>query len=248
MSVLNQSQPKLNIEVENLMSRYSFSGLNTSSCINSLKYGFKFAMWRNPLERLASSYRDKIQLYPLISSSELINYIRKEIYRYMEQYEHEKWVKNGGQTKVPIDIAEGNFTISFSDFIDYWLLGQKTAEDEHFQTILHMCQPCRVHYDFYGNFNNFAADAEVFISKLGVNASYLRHGYYKNKTNISHTVELHMYFHQLDYRQKKAVLHTLSKELDFYYRLFPEERDSHKFILKIEDELPLTFRSGYWPQ
>ena len=242
ISVLNQSQPKLNAQVENLLIKYSFRGLSTMSCIKSLKNSYKFAMWRNPLERLASSYGDKIQLFPLISSSGLLHSMRRRIYRHMAIHEHEKWVRNGGQTLVPATIAESNFTISFSDFIDYWLLGKKTAEDEHFQTILHLCQPCRVHYDFYGNFNNFNADAQVFIRKLGVKTSYLRHGYYRNKTNTNHITELHMYYHQLDYQQKKAVLHTLSKELDFYYRLFPKERDSHKSILQIDDELPLTFQ------
>ena len=89
------------------------------------------------------------------------------------------------------------------------------------------------------HFNNFAEDAQVLINKLGEKTGYLRPGYYKNKSRI---MELHMYFHQLYYRQKKAILHKLSKELDFYYRLFPEEQDSHKSILQIEDELPLTFQ------
>ena len=223
------------------MEIYSLGSLNRKSGVKSLKNSFKFVMWRNPLERLASSYRDKVQRSPLAGDE--IYYIQKEIYIYMN---HEKWVKNGKQTPIPNTTAEANFNVPFTDFIDYWLLGLKTAEDEHFQTIGHLCQPCRVNYDFYGNFNNFAEDAQVFIKKLEVKPSYLQHGYYRNKTN-SHVVELHMYYHQLDYRQKKAVLHLLSKELDFYYRLFPEERDSHKFILQIEDELPLTFRSGFRP-
>ena len=209
------------------MNTYSLGGLNSTSCIKSLKDSFKFAMWRNPLERLVSSYRDKVQRSPLAGDE--MYYIQKVIYNYMKQHKHEKWVKNGRQTLIPNATAEANLKVSFADFIDYWLLGLKTTEDEHFQTIGHLCQPCRVNYDFYGNFNNFAEDAQVFIKKLGVNASYLKQGYYTKKSN--HIIELHMYYHQLDYRQKKAVLHTLCKELDFYYRLFPEERDSHKFIL-----------------
>ena len=237
--MLNHSQTKLNDYLEPVLHKYSFRGLDTTSCIKSLKNSFKFAMWRNPLERLASSYRDKIQLFPMVG--DLIHYIRREIYSYMKQHEHEKWVKNGGMTLLPSIIAERYFTISFADFINYWLLGLKTEQDEHFQTFLHMCQPCRVHYDYYGNFNNFAEDAQVLIQKLGVKATYLRHAYYGNKSNNSHINNLHTYFHQLDYWQKKSVLYKLSKELDFYYRLFPEERDSHKTILQIEDELPLTF-------
>ena len=240
-SVLNQSQQNLNNQLDTVLYTYSFRGINTT-CKNSLKNSFKFAMWRNPLERLASSYRDKIQHFPLVTNSELLYYLRRAIYSYMQKYQHEKWVKNGGQTQIPIEKAEANFSISFSDFIDYWLLGQQTDRDEHFQTFQHMCQPCRVHYDYYGNFNNFAEDAQVLINKLGEKTGYLRQGYYKNKSNSNHTMELHMYFHQLHYRQKKAILHKLSKELDFYYRLFHEERDSHKSILQIEDELPLTFQ------
>ena len=220
---------------------YSLGSLNTTSCINSLNNSFKFVMWRHPLERLASSYHDKVQRSPLAGDE--MYYIQKVIYNYMKQRKHDKWVKNGRQTPIPNTTTEANLNVPFTDFIDYWLLGLKTAEDEHFQTIGHLCQPCRVNYDFYGNFNNFAEDAQVFIKKLGVNSSYLQHGYYRNKAN-SHVIELHMYYHQLDYQQKKAVLHLLSKELDFYYRLFPEERDSHKFILQIEDDLPLVNSSS----
>ena len=241
-SILNHSQPKLNNQIDTVLYTYSFRGINTTMCKKSLKNSFKFAMWRNPLERLASSYRDKIQRFPLVTNSELITYIRRTIYSYMQQRQHDKWVKNGGKTGVPIDKAESTYNILFSDFIDYWLLGLQTEKDEHFQTFQHMCQPCRVHYDYYGNFNNFAEDAQVLINKLGEKTGYLRQGYYKDKSNSSHTMELHMYFHQLDYQRKKAVLHKLSKELDFYYRLFPEDRNSHKSILQIEDELPLTFQ------
>ena len=234
ISVLRKSRDDVNQDrLESLMG--SFFSMDNESRIEILKSSYKFTMWRNPLERLASIYRSKVQRFPLVGfeyDSPHYNFIRKAIYRYTHQHEYEAWESNGGLTPV---------NISFGDFIDYWAIGpQEMAEDEHFQSILHMCQPCRVRYDFYGNFKNFMEDAQVLVERLGGIPAYLRQGYYDNESSTGHIMLL--YYRQLDYQQKKVVLHKLSKELDFYYRLFPEERDSHKSILQTEDELPLTFR------
>lgn len=219
-------------KLEEVMRKTSFQSLSGERRMNELQDFFKFIMYRNPLERLASAYRSKVQRFYLTGLKNEVphfNWVRKEIYHYKHPTEYEVWKKNGG--KPPLNI-------SFADFIDTWLSGvsSRMGRDEHFLTITQLCQPCRVRFDFYGNFKNFDEDAKVLMDHIHAKPDFLRRGYYSEDTKTDRI--LSDYFGTLSYSQKKAVLAKLAQELDFYYHLLPEEMDVHKTILGISDDIP----------
>ena len=204
---------------------------------NALHSYYKFTMFRNPLERLASSYRSKVERFPLRGLRDTephFNWLRKDIYSTQRRQDYILWKKNGGRTPV---------NISFADFVEYWANHPIVNKidgylDEHFLLISDMCQPCRTRFDFYGNFHHFDRDAEVLIGKIGASRSDLRQGYYSENTSTEERMKL--YYSILTDAQKKAVLNKMALELEFHYTIFPEERDSHKQILNTNMDIPLS--------
>ena len=201
--------------------------------LQSLDY-FKYVMVRNPLERLASAYRSKIERFNLtgrLKDTPHYNWARRAIFKRVYPVEYRKWVKEGMKRQV---------AISFSDFITYWLQPNliEFKYDDHFMSFLHICQPCRTRFDFYGNFRHFDRDAQVLIDKIGASSSDLRQGYYSDDTS-STDQRMRLYYSTLSQSQKTDVLRKMALELEFHYTIFPEERDSHKQILGFDYDLEL---------
>ena len=217
--------------LQSLIAEHSFGHLNNSQRVYTLKNYFKFVMYRNPLERLVSGYRNKVQRYPLIGTewgSPQYNWLRRSVYKFKHPKEYKVWCDAGSKTPVQI---------SFPDFINYWL-SQPPAlrHDEHFRPITELCHPCRSRFDFYGNFRNFEEDAAVLRTRIGAKEKFLRHSYH-NSTTQTYSLLVN-YYKQLDEKQKRSVFNYLRLELDFVYRIFPEELNTHKQILRIVDDIP----------
>ena len=231
-------KPRDSIHQEKLMAlvhRHNLEGnkLGLYEDLSSLDY-FKYVMVRNPLERLSSAYRSKIERYNLtggLKDTPHYNWARREIFKHVYPIQYRQWAKEGMRRPV---------TISFSDFISYWLKPTliEFKYDDHFMLFLHICQPCRTRYDFYGNFRHFARDAQVFIDKIGGSSSDLRQGYYSDDT-ASTDSRMRLYYSSLSLSQKRDILGKMALELEFHYTIFPEERDSHKLILGVDDDLEL---------
>ena len=213
------------------MAKHSFVHLGRAQREDALNSYFKFIMYRNPLERLVSGYRSKVQRYPLIgtkSENPHYNWLRKEVYKFKHPVEYKAWAAAGSKTAVQI---------SFPDFTDYWSTNpQSLRGDEHFRPISEICQPCRSRFNFYGNFKNFEEDTAVLQSVIHAKDEYLRHGYYNSTTETNYL--LSEYYEQLSEEQKRSVFRRLLQELDFFYRIFPEELNTHKQILRIMDDIP----------
>ena len=197
----------------------------------ALRHYFKFVMYRNPLERLVSGFRSKVQRFPLVGlndDSPHFNWLRKEIYLKERPTEYQQWLDDDGRTAV---------NITFKDFIGYFLSQPVSLKhNEHFQSISSMCQPCRVQYNFYGNFKHFDNDADVLIERMHGHSAMLRSGYYSSADSTQTIAP--GYYAELSFKQRLGVLHLLAQELDFYYHVFPEEQDSHKRILSVSKDLP----------
>ena len=235
-SELNKPRDKIN--QDNLMDavkRHNLEddGAEIREVIGSLKY-FKYSMVRNPLERLASAYRSKIERFNLTGSMRdrpHYNWARYEIFKRVHPHLFLEWVR--GRKSEPI-------AISFSDLITYWLnpILAEFKFDDHFMSFLHICQPCRTRFDFYGNFRHFNRDAQVLIDKIGASSSDLRQSYYSDDSS-STDQRMKLYYSTLSETQKRDVLRKMALELEFHYTIFPEERDSHKQILGVDYELEL---------
>ena len=193
---------------------------------------FKFIMVRHPLERFLSAYRDKVEKYSLNVSDQYFAWLRNDIFKKIHPELYTQWVEEGMK---PVKN-------SFYDFVNYWLSpgGSKCAQSNHFMPMVELCRTCKVRYDFYGNFNHFDHDSQVLIEKIGASSSELRQGYYSEGSSTDHN--LNIYYSTLTETQRIAVVKKLSLDLEFYYTLFPEERDSHKQILNVTCDLELPHR------
>ena len=196
--------------------------LNDRERLQRVKSYFKFTFVRHPMERLLSAYLDKISP-PLQFTKTLTN---PDIYqRYIlmktRREDLDKWTASNGSY---------NLFVTFSEYIEWWVGSNTKQIDEHYSTVLVNAQPCRVRYDFYGTFKLYASDMLLVITRLNGSTNY-----FSNKG--AHPVgqetgeKMATYYSQLSVELKAALYERLHKELDFYYHLFPEERDSHKRIL-----------------
>ena len=224
------------VKLEAVMAQHSFMTATKKRKKLAFSKYFKFTMFRNPLERLASSYRSKVERFPLTGLHDArphFNWLRKDIYSTLHKKEYAEWGEMGGVTPI---------NITFSEFVDYWMYfpivnKMDSQLDEHFLLINDMCQPCRTRFDFYGNFRHFDRDAQVLMSKIGAKSSDLRTGYYSEDTSTS--AMMRRYYGTLSKHQKEEIIKKMALELEFLYAVFPEERDSHKNILNITFDIPL---------
>ena len=192
---------------------------------------FKFVMFRHPLERLLSGYRSKMSV--AVKSKEKITddddrdvegdilLFDKEVlilHAYPDKYL--KW--KAAHESYPINIT-------FSDFIDYWVKSDRLSQNGHFNSVLRLCRPCAVRYDYYGNFKTFRRDSKLLMDRIGASEEELRPQYPKPSDEL-----VNEYYGQLTDHQKLKVLRKLAPELKFYYMLFPPEKDTHKHILGID--------------
>ena len=87
-----------------------------------------------------------------------------------------------------------------------------------------------MHYDFYGNFEHLSSDMHKVMDKFNIPRNLYRDsGYYGSGKNT--TSFLASYYSKLDDDLKLALYEDFSIEFDFYYHLFPEERDDHMKLL-----------------
>ena len=197
--------------------------LNDRDRLQRVKSYFKFTFVRHPLERLLSAYLDKISP-PLQFTKKLTN---PDIYqRYIlmktRKEDLDKWTASNGSYEL---------LVTFSEYIEWWIGSNTKQIDEHYSTMLVNSQPCRVRYDFYGAFKLYASDMSLVIAKLNGSTDYF-------SNEGAHPVgqetreKMATYYSQLSAQLKTALYERIYKELDFYYHLYPEERDSHKRILR----------------
>ena len=179
---------------------------------------YKYVFVRNPMERLVSAYLDKIAKPLDLMKKDQQERFKLDILRKLRHEEYNAWLKNG---------RTGIIYPTFSEYVQFLNFINLKTTNEHFRPIIHLCYPCAVNYNFYGNFKLLPNDANAVLEHLKINSSY-----YDNERFVSHssykTSDLvTKYFSELTTSQKKTLFHLFADELDFYYGLYPEEKDSH---------------------
>lgn len=194
--------------------------------LNILHTYYKFMMVRNPLERIVSGYRNKIEPpLNLKNQDSFPHKIKKEILMRFQLHEYLKW-------KLALKTAPYNISVSFQLFVHYLIHTPTEDLNEHFQASMDICHPCVVDYDFYGNFKNYSHDAQALIKKFHTDPRYYRDESLHSATDqTSHT--LSHYYNQLTHREKVKLLTVLYDELAFYYTLYPSEQSTHVSLLGI---------------
>ena len=236
LSQLFESRDRVNQQrIEDVQLQESFLNRNDINRAFTLKHYFKFMMVRNPLHRLVSGFRSKVQRYPLTGlndSKPHYNFLRKAIYLHVHPKEYTDYLKMRGRTEV---------NITFSDFITYWLLQPEEIKfDEHFRSMFTLCQPCRTRFNFYADFKNFEKDTQVLVKKINARPEFIRTGYYLEKESTEMLSST--YYAQLTQVQKLAVLKQVELDLDFYYHLFPDEKGIHNSILGLEKPVSIPLQ------
>ncbi len=204
--------------------------LTNQARIRKIKEYFKFMIVRNPLERLVSGYRNKIEP-PLSSLSEKFpNYVKRQILKRYRPVDFRLWLDEGGRY---------NITISFPEFVQHVIDSDLDTLNPHFKPMIYTCHPCRVRYHFYGNFNSYSKDAALIIEKLRTRPEYypnrsLHTAGHETKTYLAH------YYKQLTHLQRSELFYRLKDELEFYYHLYPEESDCHAHLLGVHKQLHVT--------
>ena len=188
---------------------------------------YKFMVVRNPLERLLSSYRNKIE--PPIDHEKQDSFphmIKKIILQRYRLQEYAHW-------QVAPKSTRRYLNVTFSDFIKYVIETTSEELNEHFRPSIDICHPCLVHYDFYPNFKTISPDSQALIKKFRTNPRFYRDkSFHIHDSNTSQL--LHHYYGQLSHWEKVKLLGAWYDDLLFYYALYPSERHSHKTLLGVD--------------
>ena len=205
------------------------SFLNTSLTdeerLYKIKNYYKFIIVRNPLERLLSAFRNKIETPLHLAESDIhLQYFEKLKHQILMKYrrvEFSRWLASGRH--VPVQVT-------FSEYIRWIIDTDNDRLNEHFAPTISNSHPCRVKYNFYGNFKMYNTDIAGVAQKLGVPFEYF---YNKSSHNPSTETRnfLESYYSQVDNKLKQQLLQSFSDELEFYYHLYPEERNCHVKLL-----------------
>ena len=118
-----------------------------------LKNFYKFMIVRDPLERLVSAYRNKLQdknnkYYSLVGRSMV------QRYRY-----------NNKRRAAPEDNA------TFTEYVRYLIDHPSWQIDEHWKPYEELCRPCNIEYNFIGTIDNLNRDIRYVLKQIQANES-----------------------------------------------------------------------------
>lgn len=195
-----------------------------------LRTYYKFMIVRNPLERIVSAFRNKVE-HPMVfnptKSKKFANTIKKEILMRYRPAELLYWERTASQHLF-------NISVTFQEFVRYLVETNKEDMNEHIRPSMDICHPCLVKYDFYGNFKNYSSDVRQLIEKFKTNPKFYRDESLHAAPDQTSKKMAH-YYKTLSYRDKLRLFGAWYDELLFYYTLYPAESDSHKKLLGINE-------------
>ena len=213
--------------------KYLEKGLRKASLLNKtltpdgrmerIRDYFKFMIVRNPLERLVSGYRNKIESPLFGTSTKFPNYVKREILEKYRLLDFTQWLKKGGNY---------NISISFPEFVQYFIDTKKELLNPHFKPMVDTCHPCRVKYHFYGNFKTYSQDVRLIIERLKTKPEYYPNRSLHHSGQDTHSL-LPRYYEQLTRGLRIELFHSIFSELEFYYSLYPAEENSHVELLGV---------------
>jgi len=172
------------------------------------------------MERLLSGYRNKLETPYNISSHHFPDKLKGYILRQFRKVEFWKWVEQGNQS---VDIHP-----TFAEFLQFMLPYPLSYYNEHFKPVLNLCFPCVIHYDFYARFKSQDYDVYALMDYLGIPSAYYPHIILHKDTPIKSYLQ--EYYWELPAVLKAKLAQAFRTELDFYYALYPEERNMHMLL------------------
>ena len=200
----------------------SFRNLSRDQALYRLENYFKFAIVRNPMERLLSAYRNKLEP-PL--RAELRTLFPDKVKAYiLKRYRKTKFLEWLDNKNDSVKIMP-----TFQEFLRFMAQFPLSLYNEHFMPVLNLCYPCAVQYDLYLNFKSLDYDVYALLDYLGIPKSFYPNAIsHKGVSTSSHFNE---YFGNVTKGAKERLFRVLAKELRLYYALHPEEWFMHRQLM-----------------
>lgn len=195
---------------------------------------FKFMFVRNPLERLVSAYRNKIEP-PLSFSNQnkFPEFLKVDILNHYRQEDLLEWRRGHKLSVSPLP----QIAVTFQEFIRSVIDESDSMKiNEHFRPAIDICHPCLARFNFYGNFRNISSDVKQLIQKFETEPRFYRDMSLHDASNQTHT-KLERYYGLLTVRDKFQLLGRFYDDLLLYYTLYPTQRHSHYEILGIKQPI-----------
>ena len=176
---------------------------------------------RNPLEHLLSAFSDKLSTPLIYNSKAEFELYKKSIWTHYHPEKLKEWIKEGHNEKLQLD---------FETFLR-WVIDTPNLElNEHFTPIINIAQPCRIKYNFYGNFKMYSTDMKAVVERLDAPQEWYRDKSYYEVGKATKDKMVSSYS-RVSKKVKELLIQDISEDLEFYYTLFPEEAGSHIDIL-----------------
>lgn len=155
MGKTNQTDPlKINANMvhrpETFKTLNNFTEAEREERLKSYK---KFVFVRNPLDRLISAYKNKLSKKFSYSP-----YFQKRFGRFIAQKYRKNPSKNA--TKLGNDVTITEFFRYLADPNNY------DKFNEHWTPQVDLCQPCSIHYDFIGHYEDIDREANYVIENF----------------------------------------------------------------------------------
>ncbi|KAJ1103932.1 hypothetical protein NDU88_001349 [Pleurodeles waltl] len=146
----NMTNNYFELSNEVVHSRKSFQILNSYPLEKQqqlLKSYTKLMFARHPFERLVSAYRDKF-----------LRYRESEYYtKTMAQ-----WIKSTVNKS-----KNSTGPVTFLEFVHFVLGENPKNSDIHWRPMSSLCDPCNIHYDIIGKFQNLKEDSDQVLRSIG---------------------------------------------------------------------------------
>ena len=187
-----------------------------------LQHYYKMVIVRNPLTRLLSAYRNKLEPPLNVTSiSSFPNSIKRDILQMYRKQDLKDALKSPTLSKI---------NPSFGEFLHYMTEYPLNAYNEHFVPVLNLCHPCAVRYNFYANFKIINYDIHAVMELLGIPSSY----YPTRLAHPRHSTDEYLarYYGKVSCKELENLLGVFQDVLEFYFTLYPEEKESHDHFCK----------------
>ena len=129
-----------------------------------LKNYYKMIIVRNPLEKLLSAYRNKIEP-PLNfeNRNAFPDEVKLFILRHFRHGSVWQWRQRNQSTPL---------SPTFGEFLRFMSTYPLSEYNEHFMPVLDLCSPCAVYYDFYANFKSLDYDVFAVLDYLNISSAF----------------------------------------------------------------------------
>lgn len=186
---------------------------------------WKFTILRHPLERLVSAFRNKLEAPVHFSGiySETFEMHKRTI---LERYAPRKlqaWMNANG---------DYDLRVEFEQYIR-WVIDMPNEKlNEHFAPMTLLSQPCRLRYHFYGNFKRLSSEMNLIMQRYDIPKEYF---YDHSRSGQDTSAIVEKYYSTVSVKLRTALLKDYRSDLEFYYRLFPEDYGSHFKMLGLNE-------------